>query len=358
MSTAQRNPEKTPAGADVPRIPTYLFNVIASALREQGVEPTAMVSGSGVTLDQLRQRDARVSFNQARRLVANALAHSPDPALGLRVARQEGVASWGMLGYALAACASPLDAVRLTLRYFQASTYLTVPSLQEARGETVIRLDTLHPVGAILPFIMEESFGGALQIVRSVMDDSITPRELRLSYRAPAYREQYDTFFRCPVTFNQPANTLSFDSATLATASPAYNPASADMAEAMCRQITADQPREGKLVYQVRYLLLQSPGRFPQAAEVAARMNISERTLRRGLRSAGLSFQQVLDEVRAKIATDYLQTSDLDIEDIAMLTGFSDATNFSRAFKRWTGRSPSSLRLGDEHGQDTLPRRS
>jgi AraC-like DNA-binding protein len=249
-----------------------------------------------------------------------------------------------MLGYALAACASLADAMRLTLRYYQATTYLAVPTLQETKSQASIHLDPLHPVGGILPFIIEESFGGAVAILRSVMDNKLAPQELRLSYSPPEYHQQYEAYFRCPVLFNQSSNAILWDRDSLLKISPAYNPASADMAEALCKEMTADQTEEDGLVYQVRYILLQSPGKFPQTAEVAERLHISERTLRRGLSSAGLSFQQLLDEVRAKIATEYLQTTELGIEDIALLTGFSDATNFSRAFKKWTGESPSAAR--------------
>jgi AraC-like DNA-binding protein len=83
---------------------------------------------------------------------------------------------------------------------------------------------------------------------------------------------------------------------------------------------------------------------LPDAAAAAAKMRLGERTLRRRLADEGTTFQSILDEVRCHIATDYLVTTHLSTQEIAELLGFSEATNFRRAFMRWTQRSPTSYR--------------
>jgi len=71
---------------------------------------------------------------------------------------------------------------------------------------------------------------------------------------------------------------------------------------------------------------------------------VSDRSLRRQLREQGISFRSLLDELRMQIALKYLRTTSLANEDIALALGFSDATNFRRAFRRWTNKSPSEIR--------------
>lgn len=74
-------------------------------------------------------------------------------------------------------------------------------------------------------------------------------------------------------------------------------------------------------------------------------MNQSRHTLHRALRDEGVTFEQVLDELRNKLALHYLQIKRVSVNETAYLVGFSDQASFSRAFKRWTGISPRDARV-------------
>ena len=102
--------------------------------------------------------------------------------------------------------------------------------------------------------------------------------------------------------------------------------------------------RQSDVVYEIRQRLIKSPGNFPTMAEVAREMAVSERTLRRQLKQQEISFQEIFDSVREKIAVEYLRTSKLPLEDIAYLVGFSEVGSFYRAFKKWTGTTPLDFR--------------
>ena len=80
------------------------------------------------------------------------------------------------------------------------------------------------------------------------------------------------------------------------------------------------------------------------ASSVASRLETTPRTLRRRLRDQGLTFRQILDELRAEVGSRYLRDTDMSIEDIAHALGFSDAANFRHAFRRWTNNSPQQFR--------------
>jgi len=89
---------------------------------------------------------------------------------------------------------------------------------------------------------------------------------------------------------------------------------------------------------------MSTPGVFPGMDEVATRLNMTSRTLRRHLDAEGTSFVAIVDDVRCSLAIEYLQSTKMSTEDVAMLLGFSDAANFRRALKRWTGKGPGELR--------------
>ena len=102
-------------------------------------------------------------------------------------------------------------------------------------------------------------------------------------------------------------------------------------------------PREGA-EEAVKSLLNQNLREYHNIERIAARLRMSSRTLRRRLTEEGVSFQDLQRDARQRFAIAYLRETNMSIEDIADQLGFSDAANFRRAFKQWTGRVPSSYR--------------
>ena len=98
------------------------------------------------------------------------------------------------------------------------------------------------------------------------------------------------------------------------------------------------------LLGQVRWVMLAGSGGFPGVEEVASEMHMSSRTLKRKLQQLGTSYQKLLDDLRKGLAVEYLTQSGRSVDDIALALGYSDASNFARAFRRWTGKSPSDYR--------------
>ncbi len=122
------------------------------------------------------------------------------------------------------------------------------------------------------------------------------------------------------------------------------NPATVQMCEQQCEALLATLDVQEGLLPRLRRLLLARPGEFPDLDSVARALHTSGRSLRRHLASQGTSYQQVLDEVRKRLALQYLSTTHLPLQEIAYLLGFNDASNFRRAFRKWTGRMPSDYR--------------
>ena len=93
-------------------------------------------------------------------------------------------------------------------------------------------------------------------------------------------------------------------------------------------------------------LMRKLEGQYPQMPQTAKMLHLSPRTYRRRLAREQRSYQELLDQVRAEHATRYLQNTRLPLSSIAYLIGFNDASNFRRAYQKWTGRSPADVRDG------------
>lgn len=346
MSGSARDPFEP--GIDNKVIPTYLFNVVGAVLAEHHVDPKVMVAGTGLSLEALYDQQTRVSFRQAIHILSNAVDHSPSPDLGLLVASRECFSDWGMLGYAIASCRHPEEAIGLGNRLYAASTNLAPMHSRQEDGTYVSYITPTFPVGRILPFLIEEGFGGLVNVLRALTTPMagkpMSPKEVQLSYARPSYEHKYLEFFQCPVSFNRDVNKVIWRAEDAHRPFNSHNPTTAKLAVKLCEQLLSETSHETGLVFDIRCRLLRSPGNFPSPKELAAELNTSERSLSRALKNLGTSYQEILDRVREKIATEYLTTSDLRLDDIAMLTGFSDAGNFHRAFRKWTGKPPSAFR--------------
>ena len=139
---------------------------------------------------------------------------------------------------------------------------------------------------------------------------------------------------------------IRVDMDLLDTPLPSSNPALRSLYEEECARLLADLEEEDSVAEQTLRLLRKLEGQYPQMPQLARMLNFSARTYRRRLAEESHSYQELLDKVRAEHATRYLQNTRLPLSTIAYMVGFNDASNFRRAYLKWTGRSPRDVRSG------------
>jgi AraC-like DNA-binding protein len=111
-----------------------------------------------------------------------------------------------------------------------------------------------------------------------------------------------------------------------------------------CDRILGEVKTSTGVAGEVYQIIASTPGHSPSMEAVARQIATTVRTLNRKLHAEGTSFTQILDDVRCNLASEYLRSTTLSVEDISELVGFSEATNFRHAFRRWTGSTPASYR--------------
>lgn len=134
------------------------------------------------------------------------------------------------------------------------------------------------------------------------------------------------------------------DRKTLALPVLQANKFNARMSEKLCEDILRKYIGEEDLATRIRHIILREPGVFPDEAGVAEALAVSGRSLRRQLAESGTSYRDLLDQVRSDLAQQYLLNSNLSLDQVAQLLGYTESTNFRRAFKRWLGVTPGDYR--------------
>ena len=181
-------------------------------------------------------------------------------------------------------------------------------------------------------------------LCRSVLEAPMPSRRLLLPYARPAHAPAYERMFGCPVEFDAGVMEWHFDAAVLRVPCPNANPITAGICAQFCERMFDSLPDETDLSRSIRTACLNSRGEFPNADEMASRLGLSVRTLHRRLAEQGQHYQRIVDDVRRTLAIEFLQKTSLPVEEIAGRVGFSEASNFRKAFRKWTGHAPAHFR--------------
>jgi AraC-like DNA-binding protein len=324
-------------------MPIQLACLIMEVLEEQGLSRASVLAGTGIRPVLLEQEETYLTYRQYLSLVNNGLALSGIPDLGLVVGSRENVSTWGILGYAVMSSATYREAFHTGLQFHTAASGMMLLRAREEGEQVCLSLEAPVPLGDALPFCVEEMVAGITKVFRTWIGDGIRPRRLRVTYDRPDYAGHYTELLRCPVEFRQQANEFWVD-APDDRPLPQADPITARMCRKLVEEMLVKHGGEEDLVREVRRIILRVPGQIPSMESVAEELGISSRSLRRELDTYDTSFQAIRDDVRRQLALDYLRDSSLTLAVIADRLGYTEVTNFRRAFKQWTGRPPSAFR--------------
>lgn len=328
--------------------PAYKVALLVEILRENGVAPADALRGSALEASSLIDPSTRISYRQLLAVYSNAIALSPDPAIALRAGRHIHMTNYGLYGYALVSSPTIRDSFEFAVRYHKLATPTVTMHLWEEGGlaawviESAFELDRASD---LYRFIIEFQFAINLSLSKDMIGDQARPSEVRASYPAPHYANRYAEYLDCNIfLFDQPTNEVRFDAALLDMRPSLANPITAAMLRETCDRMLGEMQTSTGVASKVHGILLQQPGQFPDEEEVAHKLHMVSRTLRRKLATEGTSYKQILSEVRKQLAIKYLRETRVSVEDVAAALGFSDASSFRQAFKRWTDKAPSDYR--------------
>lgn len=329
------------------KLSLFGLRALIEELQCQGVTARAVLSGTGVLSKDFDDDASLITRDQRLAIYRNAqrLAKRSDVAL-LAGARQR-ISDFGIYGYALASSRTLGDALDLSFRHLrQAGPVLQITSRLEG-GVIKLRSHDPESLGDLLPFVAEFWRSSNHTFLSRVLERPFPSLRMLLPYPAPPHWRAYGRIFHCPIEFEAEAMEWHFAESIWQLPLPNANPAAAKVCQRFCEQVLSEQPQGSELTDSIRAALVNRPGRFAKIDDIAAHLGMSLRTLNRRLASEGLTYQSIIDDVRKTLAVEYLERTTLSVEHICERVGFSDPSNFRKAFKKWTGRSPSDFRDAD-----------
>lgn len=327
-------------------IPTNMLCHLMQMAQERHIESAPWLKGMRLEPQEINDPATRVSYRQASEVVARALSALAVPDLGLVVGSRQDIGNFGILGLAMKTAATFGEAVLLGMTYQRTTgAMLDIDTESEVPGEVAMIARAPVAIPAILPFLCEEMFASSLVVARELVGADFHPLRLELTYPAPAYADAYSELFQCELRFDCPRNAMVISSEWMEWKFPTYNAVNARQVLELCRRQLADiASPQSETTASVERFLRQHVRENPPLSAIAAVMHLSERTLRRQLAADGVSFSRLHDRIRSERALELLHDPNLTIGQVGTQVGFADAREFRRAFKRWTGHTPSEAR--------------
>lgn len=327
--------------------PTMLASwarAIRNALAAAGVDSAPLLAAAGLDPAALADREARCPVAATDRLWALAVRATGDPAFGLAVARHTDHKTFHALGYAIDASATLGDAFERLRRYLAVVTEgFTLHTARDAQRFTC-RIELPQGI-ATRPAEAVDAFALVIvRLCRTLRGRDYRPLAVRLQRAAPADPGPFLRAFRVPVQFGASDNAIALDPDTLELPVEGANPELARASDALAARYL-ERRDEVDVVTRVRHALaVQLPAGEPAQARIAAALKLSPRSLQRRLAEAGTRYSTLLDATRRELALQHLREARHNLGEIAYLLGYTDASSFTHAFRRWTGVPPSQYR--------------
>lgn len=302
-----------------------------------------LLAGTDLTVATLADPATRLPIATFERLVERARARTGEPGLGFHLGLSMRISAHGHLGFAAMTATNLRDALEIAVRFAPTRSAALGLALEEEEERAIVVIEEHHPFGKARDAIILSLVVGIWQI-----GNALTGRPLRggaeIAFPEPEYFARFASLMPGPVRFGAPRHELVFDRKLLDLPLVLSDPAAERLAREQCeRELAAIGPR-AEVVAAVRANLPCDDGGFHSLPRVAKKLHMSVRTLKRRLEQDGTSFSELLDEQRRAKAMLMLRRDDLSVDEIADRLGYSDAANFTRAFRRWTGTTPKSFR--------------
>lgn len=350
LSSAPSN-DMTPPGSELAlgalgsTISIGVVRGLVEAVEQAGVARADFLRAAQLDLEGFDAPEARLPRSEVYRLCEVALDITGDPALGLHWAARLTERMFVPISHIISHCSSLRQGFELLAQFFRLLSDEVAYRIVEVDDKVAVHCLRVDGESLRLQrFVAEMMLGGFYRLVRS-FNIHAQPERVSFEHPAPAYLAEYTRIFKGAECFDQPFTGLVFDRALLDAPSPQKDDDVREALQALAERRLLRITHSTPYALRVREHLVREG--FPHRTDmesVARSLDISVRSLRRRLADEGKSYNEVLSEALALVAKHHLQDPRRTIQEVAFDMGFSDPSTFHRAFKRWTGTTPSAYR--------------
>jgi AraC-like DNA-binding protein len=319
-----------------------LTNYLEVALH-LGLNPQAELAAVGLSKAMLQDPEYAIPVPAAVELLENAAAHSGCQTFGLRMAESRQLSDLGAVSLLLTHQSTLRDALQVLVQYRHLMNRTLAILVEETGNLAVIREEVVTETPAPHRQATELALGVMARLCANLLGPHWRPVSVNFVHEAPGDLRLHRRLFGCEVVFGAEFNGIACPASLFSTPNPNADPAMARFAR---RYLDTLQPEHApSLVFEVRkaiYLLL--PMGRATVEQIAQSHGMNVRTLQRRLLDSGVTFSDLVNEVRRDLVQRYMQNPGYSMARIAGLLGYSVPSSFTRWFAAEFGATPASWR--------------
>jgi len=331
------------AKQDEPTTIASWAKVVCTAINARGVDSSQLLQRADISLDSLIDPEGRIPVSKMSHLWALAVETTGDETFGLSVPNFILPTSFHALGFSLMVSASLRDAWLRTQRYYKVVSDVLDIQIKQGNSESALCYVKVpgkeYAIEAIDAFVAT-----MVKLSTDITGGSAKPTKILFERSKPKDIDRFKVLLPCEIYFESACNEIYYKNEDL---DRVLTTANRDIALKNDEVVQSYLSRllKQSLSRQVteKIITLLAMGE-PSQEVIANELHISSRQLQRKLKDESSSFRSLLEEVRKDLAKNYLSRPQQSVIEIAFQLGFQDPSNFTRAFKRWFGTSPSAFR--------------
>ena len=312
---------------------------------DRGFSMTELLARAKIAMAPGEIFETGLSFEQQDELMHVVGQALDDPRLGVEMGWRLPPTALGSVGYAVLSSATGAEALEVTQRFWPLVGRATILTI-DTRGEiTSIGIAVRLPMDeARRIMLIESTFVSIYRGVLALVPDATEDTEVWFDFPEPLQAAHVRMRLGV-VRYDMPACQFRFPTRFLSRPLPMANPVALRAAVKWCeREETERGLAEARWTDRVQADLKAGPGGYASLEQIARRLGMAPRTLRRRLREEGTRYSVLLETARRRDALRLLENPSLTAQQIAEMLGYLDPANFTRAFRRWTRQTPSAYR--------------
>ncbi len=318
-------------------------SITLKIIESYGIDPEPLLKSLDIDAQKIKDMSGRFSYQQIDQLWFEAVIIANDPNFGLRAAQFWHPSHMGALGYAWLASSSLHTALNRFAKYMSILTQGAWLTIDERETDISVELH-YKKISKQQPTRTDSFMAVLLSMCQANWGKDFSPISIYLTHAAPINLYEFNALFACPIYFNATENRFNLSKEQANRVLVSSNPRLAQLSDQLMIE-TLVKLNKDNIVEKVKAeILVQLPSANITDLSVAQAINMSLRSFQRKLQQENTSFKVLVNELREELAKQYIQDNSLSLLDIAFMLGFNDYSSFSRAFKRWTGKSPSIYR--------------
>lgn len=325
---------------------SIIRDIIFGAVR-YGADLGELCKNVNLSVNELNQTELSLDLEQGHQVWEQALKLTQDQHLGLHIGEQTNPSIVGLVGHLMQTSPNLHTAFEHLQKFSKIVTDVFFYEIQRLDKECKIIYTPIsfwqinYPKTAIQA--VEQAMSGSLHVCKLLTGKSLCPIRINFTQKCPKNTNEYQRVLKGNLFFEQKENSLIFKVSDFNLPVIGYNQFLMQTFEQLLQELLQKIQNQERTENKVKKTILQHfKQQIPQLDQISAHLHMTNRSLQRKLKEEGTNFQEISEEIRKVLAIDLIRYKQFNINEIAYMLGYTEASTFRRAFKRWTGKAPKS----------------